>query len=199
MAASAAPMLAAGGLYGGAIGAAGFLAREAWERWQQRRRIQQMAIGDAPVPAMAAPPPAEAAEAAPARDPRRHIWGRHAPLGVPDGGPGAPVYGPVPPPAAAAPVGVPAPPAVAPVPAAPAAAFPGAPPDPSPAQIATHAMGLSPAGGQWWRSTVAVTEPQFWWHIRYRNDGDRVVNYWKHKGAPRGLTDRERLNLVDHS
>ena len=30
------------------------------------------------------------------------------------------------------------------------------------------------------------------------DDGDRVVNYWKHKGAPRDLTDRERQNLVDH-
>ena len=50
--------------------------------------------------------------------------------------------------------------------------------------------------GYWHRTNRAPPDPQNWYHIRWTfwtSTGNRVTNYWKHRGGPRRTT-HERNN-----
>ena len=198
LAAEAAPVLAAGLLVGGVVGAAGHGGRAGMEAARdaaERRRIAQEAVGEDAVPAIGAAFLDGAAEygggaaalAAGAAEARRRArqWGRH------DIGPAAA--------AAAAAARPPAAGAAGAVAGAAAAAAPAAPPL---GEIQASAAALQAAHvgpGYWHRTNRQPHDPQNWYHIRWTywtSTGNRMANYWKHRGGPRRTT-HERNKTVD--
>ena len=220
MAAGAVPVLGAGLLVGGVVAAAGHGGRAAMDAARdaaERRRIAQQAVGEDAVPAIGAAfldgaaeygggaAAAEAAEArrraaqqaADAADARR----RARQWGAGQIGPAAAAAAAAarPPAAGAAGAVAAAAAAAAPAAAAPAAAAPAAPPlgDIQASAAALQAAHVGP--GYWHRTNRAPPDPQNWYHIRWTywtSQGNRVSNYWKHRGGPRRTT-HERNNTVD--